>query len=763
MRISLKITQASLNQTAFDWPRNMANIFAAIDEAAAQGSDILALEELCLTGYDAGDDFQRTDNDVVLGALQEIADYASARNENLVISIGHPWRLMHPDSPHDRLHLPYNVQSFIAGGRVLAMTAKAELFNNERGYEKRYFNEWNISAADLKQKRYGTININLGGRNIPFGRPIISLSGEGGQVNLCHILCEEKWVGTIYDGAPHDDSRYEERNIIPTVAQYLGSTDGLVLLIPNASPPARDKIDQHNHLAALASGYADAVIDTDGLGSSGSTFAQFGHRLIAQKGRVVSAGERMGFARVMSTTSVIEVSAAPEGTQKKAHAFIPHKFQIHETRLHEARGWDKPDNLNRHYEEVLRYTAFWLFDYMRKTGARGVAQALSGGADSAFNAVIVRIMVELGVAELGMKAFCAELGLEPFEDIESCMESILTCVYMETDNNSDDTRNAAEILARGIGAKYIHQNIQTLVDEFITAYEGTVEGIAYENIQARIRQSMIMLHANVEGKMALSNPNLDEARNAYATFGGDLHSGTINLNAHMSKAYQLEVMRYLHEHGLEGVMGPVMALALVLKNKPTAELQPKDEGGDVIQTDEGALQRSFAQMDRLATFMLYEKIDTSNGARRRNAGEVFRAAQGDALFKECDENTLYNMVFLSYARWQISQHKIHASPIGPTFGRNVDHQASLRTPNISGGHREELVALGVELMFEWAQKEGLDWSADEKKKYQRRCFSDEVFVKSFAAQLKTQERSSIRYDLRSLFERIKTENWQILK
>lgn len=74
-KLPLRITQASLNQTALDWPRNMANIYAAIDEAVLRGS-ILALEELALTGYEVNDDFQRTDNDRILAALDDVAAYA---------------------------------------------------------------------------------------------------------------------------------------------------------------------------------------------------------------------------------------------------------------------------------------------------------------------------------------------------------------------------------------------------------------------------------------------------------------------------------------------------------------------------------------------------------------------------------------------------------------------------------------------------------------------------------------------------------------
>lgn len=91
--LSLRVTQASLNQTALDWPQNMANHYAAIDEAIAQGSDVLLLPELSLTGYEVNDDFQRTNNNRIHQALMNIAAYAYAKDPNLVVSVGHPWRV----------------------------------------------------------------------------------------------------------------------------------------------------------------------------------------------------------------------------------------------------------------------------------------------------------------------------------------------------------------------------------------------------------------------------------------------------------------------------------------------------------------------------------------------------------------------------------------------------------------------------------------------------------------------------------------------
>ncbi|MGZ9097535.1 MAG: nitrilase-related carbon-nitrogen hydrolase [Micavibrio sp.] len=850
-KFALKVTQASLNQTAMDFPRNLANIYEAVRLAVEAKSDILALEELALTGYEANDDFQKTDNTLIYAHLKDIAAYAAALDPHLVISIGHPWRLNKRDlgavpgleserlnNPmFNRTDLPFNVQSFLSGGQIQAMTAKMFLFNDERGYEKRYFQEWSMQAANEIGGVFGTIPLEIDGRVIPFGRPVVEIRDDARnlRLNLSHVICEERWAATRFGGAPYNDDRYEQDGVAPAISRYVGGGDGLVLIMPNASPPARLKIDKHVHLVKLASQYANAVVDTDGLGSSGSTFVQFGHRLVAQDNKLLSHGERMNFGRVATTTTTIAVKSA--ALKSASHVALAHDFKNAAGRPLGtiAKGWDNPANPDRHAEEVLRMTALWLFDQMRKTKSQGIAEALSGGADSAFNCVMVAAMVRLAVADLGVDGFCREMvHLHCNDDmreaaktggdeaaIQTCLQYMLTTIYMGTNNSSAETYNAAKFLIEGdaatpgIGGKFISRNVQDLlniyavnfavqdassipparkaalvdaVSTYLNQGRGTSPSelavqaaaikaqfpeietlisaadprynVAYENIQARVRQVLVMLVANVENKMAIANPNLDEARNAYATFGGDLHSGTINLNAHLPKGYQLQLMRYLCDKGLSGVMPPVKSLSLILKNKPSAELQPKGANGAVVQTDEDDLQRSFAQMDFISQKMLYARIATPDGLRRLNAGEVFDFCTKDAAFTGVSENALYNMVRLSYKRWSISQHKIHASPIAPTFGMNVDHQTSLRTPNFSGGSADELAVLGVRLIGLWAKAEGVAIAGFDPVMALRRARQDENFIKVFEDGVRNKNPAlKMDSDLKTLYGELKKKGW----
>lgn len=856
--IPFRVTQASTNQTAFDYARNFANATAAIDKAVADKSDLLALEELFVTGYDAGDDFQKTDNAEIGEFLRDVAQYAYAKDPNLILSIGHPWHVSLKDIPaipeledarrnntlFNRINLPFNVQSFISQGRVLNMTAKKYLFNYERGYEKRYFAEWNDRDARDAGFPDGVIPLRIEGQNEPvlFGRPMLRVQGKQGEILLTHVICEEKWVATRFDDGDGSDRAYERDGVVPALARKHGK-EGLVVIIPDASPPAALKGNKHIHLVELAARYAEAIVNTDGLGSSGSTFAQAGHRLIAQDGKLLSSGTRYSFARVAATSRTFFVththsraSAANETALK--HDFATPQYLKKALPVRAPGTWDDPANPALEMEETTRMACLWLFDYMRKNKINGIAEALSGGMDSAFNSVLAAAMVRLAMAELGVDGFCKEMGHLPYRQAildaektggveaayQTCMQHMLTAVYMGTDNSSEATRNAARMLieggewqgqqVKGIGGKFLERNVQGLIDYYAAVYaventsaleekhkaallaelaahfnlsphttaqpeltkkveelkerypelKGEIlsaadpkHSIAYENIQARARQALINMLANVEGKMAIANPNLDEARNSYATYGGDLHGGSIGLNAFINKNKQIEIMRHLASHGLSGV-GVFSSLLAVLGNEPSAELQPKDASGKVIQTDVQSLQRSFGEMDSISMRMLAERMG-EHKERRLNPMEVFKACAADPLFSGQDFNRIHNKVRLSYSRWWMSQFKIHASAIAPTYGNNVDHQTSLRTPNISGQDLDQLNELGVRLLFARAKKEFGDahprWQAQDEAAWVKRAKRDEHFRGYFDYALRKYSKYGMLYDIEALYQQLR--------
>lgn len=812
-KISLKIASASTNQTGGDWPRNLANIIKAVDKAVEEKADILALEELGLSGYERGDDFQYSDNSKTREMLQIIADYAASKNPNLIISVGHPWYFADKDLPtqddrrknplFNRVNKQYDVQSFLTGGEVVAISAKSYLFNYERGYETRHFEEWSDEAANKYENKFGkgrdgTIMIELPGmtypdgtevpaKAIPFGSPVIQAGDGERAINLWHIICEMYWIGSRFDGSA-DNNDYARDN---PLAQKSRDFDITVAVNPNASPPVANKIDKHYELSRLASGYAGVLVHTDGLGSSGSTFAQFGSRLMAQDGAIISEGARGTFADMAYTSQIVQVTPAIDKGHAP-HATVTHRFSA----KHDAPAQDGPaaweHGPRREMEEELRNELLWLYDYMRKNKIQGVTQALSGGMDSAYNAAKVRMMVELGVSELGFTGFMDSMSHLSYKNealaafrrggreagIAAIMDNMLTNVYMGTDNSSDKTLNAAKTLVeggtradgtsfKGIGGKFEYRNVQRLVEVYAEIYSGVNPGqisdereaeirkelaailrtrkedvtpeelerrihvlkstfeevtgdvlsvgndkhaVAYENIQARLRQVLISLFSNVENKMSISNPNLDEGRNSYSTWGGDLHGGMIAGNAHKDKQRQIDHMKLLYEFGLEGGVAPVEAFHWVLANRPSAELQPLGKDGKVTQFDEDQLGRSFRQMDMISHFMLNDR-PLNQGERKNSPIEVFEKVKAHPYFEGDSIETVHDRVRLSYDKWAHAQFKIHGSPLAATYGKSIDKQSSLRTPNISAFHKPELAQVAIYALEQAALRDGENFAA----------------------------------------------------
>lgn len=838
----LKIASASCNQTGGDWPRNFANICQAIDRAVEDAADILCFEELGLAGYERGDDFYYSDNQKTRELLQIIADYAASRDIGLVLSIGHAWYFADktiPDQPerrknpiYNRINKQFNVQSLIMGGEILAMTAKDWLFTYERGYEGRHFEEWSERLADEYENafgkgREGTIFIELPGmvyangapvpaRIIPFGAPVVQLQGKDGRaINIYQLICEGYWVGTRFDGSLNNND-YARDNALAAKARDFDIT---VCINPNASPPVKNKIDKHYELSTLASGYCGVFVHTDGLGSNGSTFAQFGSRLIAQGGKIVSQGVRAVFTDIGYTSKTVKVMA-PKDKGHAPHAVAERAFRdAHKPDIQDGPAkWESGPR--RELEEEMRIELLWLFDYMRKNKIQGVAQALSGGKDSAYNAAKVRMMVELAIAGRGIEGFLQAMDHLSYKDkvlaaykkggkdaaIEAVMDDMLTCVYMGTENSSEETLRAARTLVeggmtadgvkfKGIGGKFHYRNVQRLVEIYAEIFSGVntseisdardaeirneiaailklrgdetspeelkrridvlkstfdeisygvistanpAHSLAYENIQARLRQVLIMLFSNVENKIAISNPNLDEGRNSYATWGGDLHGGMISGNAHKGKHRQTEHMQMLYDYGLEGIP-PVKAFYWALQNRPSAELQPKSKEGKVTQFDEDQLGRTFRQMDVISWYMLNERpLDQQE--RKNNPIEVFEKCRAHEAFKEDTIEVLHDRIRLSYDKWAHAQFKIHGSPIAFTYGENVDHQSSLRTPNISAFHRPELAQLAIYCLDLMAQRDGSSietLTGFSRPALMSRALIDEDFGKALTAKMWT--------------------------
>jgi NAD+ synthase (glutamine-hydrolysing) len=180
-----------------------------------------------------------------------------------------------------------------------------------------------------------------------------------------------------------------------------------------------------------------------------------------------------------------------------------------------------------------------LRDYVQKCGFKSVVLGLSGGIDSAVTACIA-------VAALGR-------------------ENVLG-VSMPSQFSSKGSIEDARELAKNLGMRWEVLPIQDAVAvykaTFKEMFKGLPEDCTEENMQARIRGTILMAISNKFGHMLLTTGNKSELAVGYCTLYGDMNGG-LGAIADVPKTMVYELARYINaRHQQSAVSAP-----------------PKDEGG----------------------------------------------------------------------------------------------------------------------------------------------------------------------------------------
>ncbi|MFC9827274.1 NAD+ synthase [Streptomyces albogriseolus] len=142
--------------------------------------------------------------------------------------------------------------------------------------------------------------------------------------------------------------------------------------------------------------------------------------------------------------------------------------------------------------EVYSALVVGLRAYVRKNGFRSVLIGLSGGIDSALVAAIA----------------CDAVGPENVYGVS-----------MPSKYSSDHSRSDAAELARRTGLNFRTVTIEPMFDAYMGSLELT--GLAEENLQSRLRGTMLMALSNQEGHIVLAPGNKSELAVGYSTLYGD--------------------------------------------------------------------------------------------------------------------------------------------------------------------------------------------------------------------------------------------------
>ena len=230
-----------------------------------------------------------------------------------------------------------------------------------------------------------------------------------------------------------------------------------------------------------------------------------------------------------------------------------------------------------HVEQMRRALVLALHDYVRKNGFGDVVLGLSGGIDSAL------------VATLAVDA----LGPEHVH-----------CVSMPSRYSSEGTRSDARRLAENLGCDFREVAIEDIVTTFHGALGG-LEGLAAENLQARIRGTMLMAFSNTHGWLVLATGNKSELSVGYSTLYGDLAGGF----ALIKDVYKTDVFRLvLH---LNERAGRELVPASIIERAPSAELRDEQLDSDSLPPypELDPVLEAYVELDRSRDELVAEGFD----------------------------------------------------------------------------------------------------------------------------------------------------------
>lgn len=190
-------------------------------------------------------------------------------------------------------------------------------------------------------------------------------------------------------------------------------------------------------------------------------------------------------------------------------------------------------------------------DYVSKNGFKEVLLGLSGGIDSA-------VVLAVAVDALGPDAVMA--------------------VMMPSQYTADISLSDAADMAQRVGVRYEEIAIGTIAGEFESALKSLFTGkpvdATEENIQARVRGTLLMALSNKFGSLVLTTGNKSELTTGYCTLYGDMAGGFAVLkDVPKTLVYRLAKWRNRDE--------PIIPDRIITR-PPSAELRPD-------QTDQDSL------------------------------------------------------------------------------------------------------------------------------------------------------------------------------
>ncbi len=385
---------------------------------------------------------------------------------------------------------------------------------------------------------------------------VINVPSPTGPLKVGLTICEDLWKGKDAGFS----SRYRHS---PDPVAELIAHGAQAIISASASPFVLGKGQRHTDiLASHARTHNVPVLSVNQLGGNDD---------------LVFDGHRYAFAP--------DGSLAASGELFTDHPLL---FTVPPSHASPSHASPTPSDLHQLFSALT----LGIRDYLRKTGFRTSLLGLSGGIDSALTAA-------LAVAAIGR-------------------ENVLG-VSMPGPYSSDHSIKDAHDLAQRLGMTCIQAPIAPCIEGFRATIDPVFQArghktlgqvlpdVTEENLQSRVRGTLLMTLSNRTGAIVLTTGNKSESAVGYATLYGDMNGGLAVLSD-VSKHWIYELSRWINAHyaslpALAHCTRPPIPESSITK-PPSAELRPN-------QTDQDSLP-PYETLDRIIDLYVEHKHSVSH-------------------------------------------------------------------------------------------------------------------------------------------------------
>ncbi len=606
----IKIACASPEVRVADCEYNAGQIIDLIKKASGEGVHLVALPELCITGYTCGDLFlQRTLLDGAMNALMRIL--TETAELDIIAVVGVPVR---------HKAALYNCGAVCHKGKLLGLVPKQNIPNHSELNELRYFTPFTKNEEPIFYE------YNENGLECLLSAEQVFVCKDSPEFSFGVEICEDLWVS---------DS--------PSVRMAAGGAN--IILNLSCSDETVGKAEYRRTIIKAKSGsllcayaYADA-----GLGESTQDMVFAGHNIIAENGTILAESELFTNSMIITEVDVQKLQAerlrsntftnASEADITEWHFSMP----VTETELTReilpSPFIPKAEELDSRCASILKMQAVGLASRMKHIGCKNAVVGLSGGLDSTLALIVTaRAFDMLGLPRNGILA-----------------------VTMPCFGTTDRTYSNACRLARSYGAELREVRIADSVRQHFKdiGQDESNHDVTYENAQARERTQVLMDIANQIGGIVIGTGDLSELALGWATYNGD-HMSMYGVNASIPKT----LVRHLTAYEAKESEDELKTVLLDVLDTPVSpELLPPEKDGTIAQKTEDLVGPY-----ELHDFILYYVIRFGFSPKK-----IYRLAR-IAFEGRYDSETILKWLRKFYWRFFSQQFKRSCLPDGPKVG-----------------------------------------------------------------------------------------------